>query len=645
MRLYGCLLLLIPICTADYHKSLRFKRQSSTRRLSSTVKISLPLVKHDIIGDPSKSNNVSTTINNITVPEVKSSSIQPTTTASPINVSLSQKIEIDSLDQYSSKEENRSQIDDSPSENPEFYTLVATSYGLVKGIIVRNNVVDYYSFRGIPYAEKPVRFQAPVPPKSWKGVKDSTKENKPCLQKDDILRVIGGSEDCLYLNVNTPTLADKRLPVVVWIHGGAFKFGSGSTTSYGPEYLINEGLVVVNVYYRLGVFGFLSTRTEEAPGNAGLKDVVAALKWLKINIHMFGGDTNNICLYGVSSGSSMVEYLTISPMAKGLFEKAIQHSGSVLNPWSFTADPLTNAFSLGYRLGFEGKNIKNLVNFLQNANGIDIVAAAEKMDSDIISPYGLHFTPSVEQGDDGFLLDFPEHILKSGDYAQVPTMIGFNNNEGFSFIRKVFNVSEYITSYNDLIEYVLPPDILMSIKRQSTRNEIIEKTKQFYLKGESLSIETLQNYVDLLGDSAYLYASCKTIKIRSEDLRSPMYCYEFALGDVEPGNRDSVNDIHLNGAAHSDDVSYVFGLPMRFIIERNEISKNTSMRLLKLFSNFFKYGNPTPSTSELLPIILPQVSNSTKIPYLSITENLEMKYNPYKERCDFFSQLYSLGTV
>lgn len=140
-----------------------------------------------------------------------------------------------------------------------------------------------------------------------------------------------------------------------------FQFGSGNSFLYGPDYLVDENVVLVTINYRLGPLGFLNLETPEASGNAGLKDVVLALRWVKDNIKEFGGDPDRVTIFGQSAGGATVHYLMLSPMSKGLFHGAIAQSGSALNPWAFTETPRDRAFRLGKALGFETNNTQSLV--------------------------------------------------------------------------------------------------------------------------------------------------------------------------------------------------------------------------------------------------------------------------------------------
>lgn len=179
---------------------------------------------------------------------------------------------------------------------------------------------------------------------------------------------VDGSEDCLTLNVYTPSpLAHPRRPVMVWIHGGGFVAGSGKTDLYGPDYLISEDVVVVTINYRLGVFGFLALEDPSlgVPGNAGLKDQVMALKWVQKNIRYFGGDPNNVTIFGESAGAASCHFLMLSPMARGLFHRCIAQSGSALNLWAFGQ---YQAKELAEKMGFKNNNEAEILSFLRQAD-------------------------------------------------------------------------------------------------------------------------------------------------------------------------------------------------------------------------------------------------------------------------------------
>jgi carboxylesterase type B len=268
----------------------------------------------------------------------------------------------------------------------------------------------FLKFQGIPYAKPPLgelRFkvtlspigkcvfkfilQSPQPPEKWTGVFDASKEGDVCYCRD-LFRpeIISGSENCLVLNVYTKTIPDEKKknlrPVLFWIHGGGFVFGSGTEELYAPDYLITEDVVVVTINYRLGilgefvlilnemqkiiichnlVLGFLRMEDPSlgVPGNAGMKDMVMALKWVQKNIDKFGGDPNNVTIFGESAGGASIHLLLLSPMSKGLFHKAIAQSGCAVNPW---AQGTPGAKRIAKDLNLESSDEKSVLKFLMD---------------------------------------------------------------------------------------------------------------------------------------------------------------------------------------------------------------------------------------------------------------------------------------
>jgi para-nitrobenzyl esterase len=206
-------------------------------------------------------------------------------------------------------------------------------------------------FMGIPFAAPPIgelRWKAPQPPLKWKGVKEcvtpppSAMQNKPApymmWTMEYQIPAVPISEDCLYLNIWTPAKKQgEKLPVIVWIHGGAFTGGSGTVPLYNGEAMAKKGVVFVTINYRLGPFGFLALpelsaeSPEKVSGNYGILDQIEALKWVKRNIGSFGGDPGNVTIAGQSAGSISVNALMVSPKAKGLFQRAIGESGGMFS--------------------------------------------------------------------------------------------------------------------------------------------------------------------------------------------------------------------------------------------------------------------------------------------------------------------------
>src|SRR5262245_14792916 len=212
---------------------------------------------------------------------------------------------------------------------------VRVAQGVVEGINAAKPGVR--AFLGIPYAAPPKRWAAPEPPLAWQGVRSAAKFGSRCIQThpfpDMLFQSAAESEDCLTLSVWTPARRGGHVPVMFWIHGGGFFSGASDEQRHDGSALASKGVVLVAINYRLGVFGFFAhpELTAESPqhasGNYGMLDLIAALHWVHDNIAAFGGDPNNVTIFGESAGSFAVSELMASPLAQGLFHKAIGESG------------------------------------------------------------------------------------------------------------------------------------------------------------------------------------------------------------------------------------------------------------------------------------------------------------------------------
>lgn len=284
-------------------------------------------------------------------------------------------------------------------------------------------------FKGIPYAAPPVgdlRWRPPQPPVKWDGVRKADKFSNSCVQNlarsrnpwtAEFMVQNEMSEDCLSLNVWTAAKsASARQPVLVWIHGGGFTEGSGEVAVYDGAELARKGLVVVTINYRLGVFGFLThpeltkESGHQASGNYGLLDVLAALEWVKKNIAIFGGDPQSVTIAGQSAGASAVHALTASPLAKGLFHRAIAESGS----------------GLGRRNRNLAEAEQDGVKFAaaKSANSIRELRALSAQD---LTGGGMRFGPVV---DGWFLPAEIAAIFAQGKQNDVPMLTGLTADEG-----------------------------------------------------------------------------------------------------------------------------------------------------------------------------------------------------------------------
>ena len=309
---------------------------------------------------------------------------------------------------------------------------VNTAQGKAHGNAINNGQVK--AFLGLPYAAAPVgalRWKAPQPPAKWNGERDATSYGAHCAQNhvydDLVFEDSVQSEDCLFLNVYAPASSQpkSKLPVMFWIHGGGYFAGASSEPRHNGDFLPLKGVVLVTFNYRLGVFGFLATadlakEANGAAGNYGLFDMVAALQWVKANISQFGGDPNNVTVFGESAGSFAVSTLIVSPMASGLFHKAIGESGA-----AFKGVLPTN--SLDAREQKDGAWVASLG--VKSLEELRALPTARILDA-VKSKGMTDFAPVI----DGRLLAEPvPETYAAGKQAHVPLLAGWNRDEG-SFV-------------------------------------------------------------------------------------------------------------------------------------------------------------------------------------------------------------------
>jgi len=324
--------------------------------------------------------------------------------------------------------------------------IASTTGGQIRGVA---RVQGGAEFLRIPYAQAPIgdlRWREPVAMKPWTGVRDATEFGAPCSQPDlgDWNRhdAESAKEDCLFLNVIVPEWPVKKpMPVMFWIHGGANEGGTASSSLYKDGTLANHGVILVTVNYRLGIFGFfahpeLSAESiHHASGNYGLMDQILALHWVRDNISQFGGDANNITVFGQSAGSMDTSMLMTSPVAKTLFQKAIGQSGA-----AFTAplSPLAAAERTGKAVAQAlGAPAEGQIKYLRTKSADELLSTLAK------NPNHPRPGPDI----DGWILtEQPAAVFQSGHEAHIPLLYGtttreFGSNQSVDQLRAAINIA------------------------------------------------------------------------------------------------------------------------------------------------------------------------------------------------------------
>ncbi|XP_011143002.1 esterase FE4 [Harpegnathos saltator] len=514
--------------------------------------------------------------------------------------------------------------------------------GFLKGLKASTVSQDksYYSFKGIPYAKPNVgleKFQMPEAAEAWEGTYDATYHRSSCPLFCTIQQDMIGEEDCLYLNVYTPILdKDARMAVMVWFHGGNFNGGFGDDMMFGPDFLVEHDVVLVTLNYRLGPIGFLNTGDESAPGNAGLKDQVMALKWVKDNIHYFGGCPNRVTIFGQDAGASSVHLHMMSPMSDGLFNAAIQQSGSAVNTWAISYNPREVAFKLGKKLDIETDDSAELVAKLAEFSPKELISASEELmkTENTMNGRFMAFLPSVETdlGQEVFLPADPWTLLKSGKIADVPVMAGITADESAFFVQMMLG---NIDQMNEHFENFLPDDL--NVTDSGQRKELGDSLKSFYFGDKSISTDTTKEFMMMLDDVMFDTATALTLDVLSTRISSPIYEYIFSY-EAPFGMMKSMFHVE-DGVAHGDEMTYEFySNALKNLPQSGSPAEKMMRTFTTLLTNFAKNGNPTSHLDDYVNINWEP--RGTEDNYMEIDQDLKMKQGLLQDRLDFWKNMY-----
>lgn len=422
------------------------------------------------------------------------------------------------------------------------------------------------AFLGLPYAAPPVgalRWRAPEAPARWQGKREATTFGAHCAQNhvfdDMVFQDAGPSENCLFLNVYTPADAtDKsKLPVMFWIHGGGYYGGSGDEPRQNGDFLPLKGVVLVTINYRLGVFGFLATsdlakENGGIAGNYALLDMLAALGWTNANIRHFGGDPGNITIFGESAGSLAVSTLMASPMAKGLFEKAIGESGSVFS----NSRPLD---TVTVRAGKDDK--------WAAATGATSLGELRALSTDKILAAAKEKPGSFGPVIDGKVLTEPASLTyKAGMQAHVPLLAGWNKDEGSFFGTG------------------MTPAKFGELATKTFGNRAPEFLKLYPATSDE---GATRSAIDYGGDAFIALSTWQWIEAHHATGNAPVYRYHFELAALP-------SKFHAGTFAfHSDEIEYVFGtLDTRPGWTVRPEDRALSAQMMTYWTNFARTGNP-----------------------------------------------------
>jgi len=465
--------------------------------------------------------------------------------------------------------------------------LVQTLNGQVQGTHseYNSNVAVFY---GLPYASPPLdslRWAPPQAPVSWQQTRPASTPGAACTQATNSSTFVWKrgdftySEDCLFLNIWSASL-DGTLPVMVWFHGGAHTAGMAHEKIFDGTTLAQHGVILVSVNYRLGPFGFLAhpwlaqSSSHNSSGNYGLLDKIAALNWLRDNIAQFGGDPNNITIFGQSAGAQSVCSLMASPLARGLFHKAIGQSAACTGP---TADQDANGELRGSNLVAALSQVQSLHD-LRKESAQNIANAAQHT--------GWATQPRIVI--DGWVLtEAPAKTFSQGKHARVPLLLGSLADEG----NELFPLNEAMTEAQ-LNDYL-----------SSVAGSRAEELRRLY--AEQLTYSPAHVQREIITDQ-FMTLGMRQWASYNHRAGAPTYLYfmdhippAFHLYMPQHPQMDLVNGPRSAGAYHSGDLAYVFGTTKSIGVDWQDDDHTLSELMMQYWTHFATHGDPNPPNASI----------------------------------------------
>ncbi|XP_067618823.1 juvenile hormone esterase-like [Eurosta solidaginis] len=524
---------------------------------------------------------------------------------------------------------------------------VTTTLGTIIGTTLKSRLgVDFFAFRGIRYALAPVanlRFRNPKPHPAWKPQNlDATQDGPMCPQLTENITDL--SEDCLRLNVYTRDTRVQK-PVVVYLHPGGFYAGSAQSKNVaGPEHLMDRDIVLVTLNYRLGTLGFLAAGNAAAPGNAGLKDQVEALRWVQRYINNFGGDPNSVTLLGYSAGSFSIGLHMLSPMSSGLFHRAIMMSASPLGQFDYEYQQKKLRDRQAKLLNCTKLTSVELVTCLKRKPMMDFVNTQKQMFDFNYNPV-LNWMPVIENDyrQERFLVEHPYKTIKEGNFTKVPLIIGITEHE---FVGGAYDLLKNNTVrgwLNENFEKYAP--IVLMYERDTPRSkQISTQLRASYLGNRDLqTTDSLGSFGKLYSDAVIGFEYHRFLSLISSVV--PVYTYLFTYkGRFSHFKYQN----QTFGAVHHDELLYLLRVPvMTPNFTQTDDEHVVIENLTRMWAQFAKTGNPNNSTDPVLKNLRwPLYSNDPRKPYLKIDKNMQVfEGGIFTDRFGIWDQLFPVPTI
>ncbi|XP_054582939.1 bile salt-activated lipase [Eptesicus fuscus] len=528
---------------------------------------------------------------------------------------------------------------------------VYTEGGFVEGVnkklgLLGGNSVDI--FRGIPFAAPPKALENAQRHPGWQGTLKAKDFKKRCLQATLTQDNTYGSEDCLYLNIWVPQgkkEVSRNLPVMIWIYGGAFLMGSGQGANVlknylydGEEIATRGNVIVVTFNYRVGPLGFLSTGDANLPGNYGLRDQHMAIAWVKRNIAAFGGDPNNITIFGESAGGASVSLQTLSPYNKGLIRRAISQSGVALAPWAIQKDPLSWAKQIAKKVGCPLDDTARMAKCLKVTDPRALTLAYKLPLVGLEYPL-LHYLGFVPVVDGDFIPDNPINLFANA--ADIDYIAGTNNMDGHLF------ATIDLPAIDKDKQTVMGEDFLKLVRGLTFAKGPRGANATFDLYTASWAQDSSQEakkktVVDFETDILFLMPTKMAVAQHRASAKSARtYTYLFSHPTRMPVYPKWV------GADHADDLQYVFGKPFATPLGYRAQDRTVSQAMIAYWTNFARTGDPNKGHSAVPTQWDPYTQENGN--YLEINKKMDgqsMKQHLRSSYLQYWTQTYqALPTV
>lgn len=427
-------------------------------------------------------------------------------------------------------------------------------------------------------------FQPPLPAPVWEKPYDAINKNIICPQYtlqlyDSKPKNSVEQEDCLIANVYVPDTRKTNISVLVYVHGGGFFGGYGDFLT--PKRLLkSKDIVLVTFNYRLGVHGFLCLGTENVPGNAGMKDQIALLRWVQKNIESYGGNPNDVTIAGYSAGSMSVDLLMLSKSAEGLFHKVIPESGGNLATYTIQRDPLEVAQYQAKLLNFTNIDDIHALEEFYRTTPLEQLYYTDILSTRFFS--SALFSPCVERETEAeaFLTESPLSILQKGSFKKLPVLYGFAAMEGrgrlafFEMLKPKMN-----QNFSDF----LPNDLKFDSEKE--RREVSDKVKKFYFGDKPVGEDNKLGFANFFTDVTFSHAMLWAVKLYAEAGHNGVYLYEYSFVDE---NVPLVPPITIRGADHCDQTFAVMD-SLDEDLASVEV-KNMKKTMRQIWHNFIKTG-------------------------------------------------------